>query len=126
VVGAPECANVPLARFAKYLKFSGRGYGPKRAFIGGNMKLMKKLVWMVPTAALCWMQPSDADACGGCFVPPEENTQVTGHRMLLSVGMAQTTLYDQIEYTGDPSEFAWVLPIKGQATLGVSSDPPSD
>ena len=25
--------------------------------------------------------PTDAHACGGCFVPPEENTQVTGHRM---------------------------------------------
>jgi hypothetical protein len=86
------------------------------------MSWFKKLVWMVPTVALCSFQAGDADACGGCFVPPEENTQVTGHRMLLSVGMTQTTLYDQIEYDGDPAEFAWVLPIKGQAGLGVSSD----
>jgi hypothetical protein len=71
-------------------------------------------------APLLWSSP--ADACGGCFVPPEESTQVTGHRMILAVGKDQTTLYDQIEYAGDPAEFAWVLPIKGQVTLGVSSD----
>src|SRR6185369_10289566 len=34
----------------------------------------------------------------------------------------QTTLYDQITYSGDPSSFAWVLPIKGVATVGLSSD----
>jgi hypothetical protein len=71
--------------------------------------------------ALAW-SPAPTEACGGCFVPPDENTQVTGHRMILSVSAQQTTLYDQIEYVGDPAEFAWVLPIKGQVALGVSSD----
>ncbi len=73
-------------------------------------------------AAALMVVPSDAEACGGCFVPPEENTQVTGHRMILSVGMDQSTLYDQIEYAGNPEEFAWVLPTKGVVEVGVSSD----
>jgi MYXO-CTERM domain-containing protein len=63
-----------------------------------------------------------AEACGGCFVSQSENTQVTGHRMALSVSMDQTTLYDQITYTGAPESFAWILPIRGQVDVGLSSD----
>ena len=50
------------------------------------------------------MAAQDAEACGGCFAPPEENTVVTGHNMVLTIGKTQTTLYDQIEYVGDPAE----------------------
>ena len=32
----------------------------------------------------------EAKACGGCFVPPDENTLVTGHRMVLSISQKQT------------------------------------
>ena len=63
-----------------------------------------------------------ASACGGCFVPPEDNTVVTDHRMILSVGNGESTLYDQIRYQGLPQEFAWVLPISGEATVGLSAD----
>ncbi len=73
-------------------------------------------------AAALTIQPSVAEACGGCFVPPEENTQVTGHRMIMSIGMSQSTLYDQIVYTGAPEAFAWVLPIRGKVDVGLSSD----
>jgi hypothetical protein len=87
------------------------------------MTLWKEMMVAAPVAAaLTFGWAPRADACGGCFVPPEESTVVTGHRMILSVGMDQSTLYDQIEYTGDPAEFAWVLPIKGQVDIGVSSD----
>lgn len=64
----------------------------------------------------------DAMPCGGCFVPPVESTQVTGHRMLLSLSQQSTTLVDQIEYSGDPASFAWVLPIRAPVQVGVSSD----
>lgn len=63
-----------------------------------------------------------ASACGGCFVPPEDATVVTDHRMILSVGQGESTLYDQIRYKGLPSEFAWVLPIAGDAKVGLSAD----
>lgn len=65
---------------------------------------------------------SSAEACGGCFVPPENNTVVTDHRMILSVGQGQSTLYDQIRYQGSPASFAWVLPIAGEAQVGLSAD----
>lgn len=65
---------------------------------------------------------NDARACGGCFTGQTESTQVTGHRMALSVSTVQTTLWDQISYDGDPAEFAWVLPIRGEVEIGLSSD----
>jgi len=66
---------------------------------------------------------SDAHACGGCFhVPTDTPTVVTDHRMILSASKGQTTLYDQIRYQGEPSSFAWVLPIVGQVDVGLSSD----
>ena len=64
----------------------------------------------------------DASACGGCFNPPENPTVVTDHRMILSVSQSQSTLYDQIRYSGSPASFAWVLPISGEITVGPSAD----
>ncbi len=65
----------------------------------------------------------DASACGGCFPPPgEQNSVVTDHRMLLTVSKTQSTLYDQIQYSGNPKEFAWVLPIAGTVEVGLSAD----
>ncbi len=64
-----------------------------------------------------------ASACGGCFHPPTQTvTDITDERMLLSVSATQSTLYDQLEYSGSPSSFAWVLPIHGTVTVGLSAD----
>jgi hypothetical protein len=75
-------------------------------------------------SALVLASPHDAAACGGCFHSPvpTDATQVTYHRMILSVSQQQSTLYDEIKYMGTPSSFAWVLPIKGMVTVGLSSD----
>jgi hypothetical protein len=65
----------------------------------------------------------EAAACGGCFQPPTQvASDITDERMLLSVSTKQTTLYDQIRYSGSPSSFAWVLPIKGTIDVGLSAD----
>jgi hypothetical protein len=69
----------------------------------------------------------DAQACGGCFAPPENPTVVTDHRMIFTISPAQSTLYDQIKYQGDPASFAWVLPYigdptKGEIVVGISAD----
>jgi hypothetical protein len=65
----------------------------------------------------------EASACGGCFHPPSQTvTDITDEKMLLVVSGTQTTLYDQIEYSGSPSNFAWVLPIHGTVTVGLSAD----
>jgi hypothetical protein len=65
----------------------------------------------------------EASACGGCFHPPTQvASDITDERMLLSVSQQQTTLYDQIRYSGSPSSFAWVLPIHGTVDVGLSAD----
>jgi MYXO-CTERM domain-containing protein len=57
-----------------------------------------------------------AHACGGCFAPKQTVTVVNAHRMVLSVSQAQTVLWDQFNYSGNPSDFAWVLPVHAAST----------
>ena len=74
-------------------------------------------------SAVSFAGQRQASACGGCFHPPTQTvTDITDERMLLSVSATQSTLYDQIEYSGTPSSFAWVLPIHGTVTVGLSAD----
>jgi hypothetical protein len=82
--------------------------------------MMKKLACAVTLACAVLAHKGDASACGGCFVPPTENTVVTGHRMALSISMTQTVLWDQIAYTGNPADFSWVLPVKPGARLELA------
>jgi hypothetical protein len=75
------------------------------------------------TSALAVFAERDAAACGGCFHPPTQSvTDITDERMLLAASTTQSTLYDQIEYTGNPTSFAWVLPIHGTVDVGLSAD----
>jgi MYXO-CTERM domain-containing protein len=87
--------------------------------------MKRKNLWFLPVSvalAASFAAPHDASACGGCFVQQSESTQVSGHRMILSVYPEATSLWDQITYTGAPESFAWVLPIKGTVEVGLSSD----
>jgi hypothetical protein len=69
----------------------------------------------------------DARACGGCFHPPPspqevETSLVTDHRMAFALSPAQTVLWDQIRYSGNPKDFAWVLPVRPGARIELSHD----
>ncbi|MGZ3419573.1 MAG: DUF2330 domain-containing protein [Polyangiales bacterium] len=70
----------------------------------------------------CLFVAERAEACGGCFAPPGPSTQVTAHRMAFAVSSKRTVLWDQIQYVGAPTDFGWVLPIRGKVDVGVSSD----
>jgi hypothetical protein len=72
-------------------------------------------------AAPAFLMAGDALACGGCFAPAEPPTVVSGHRMVMSVSPTQSVLWDQIQYAGDPAEFAWVLPVKPGARVEAST-----
>jgi hypothetical protein len=64
-----------------------------------------------------------AEACGGCFQPPSQSGDViTDEKMIFRVTPQATTLFDEIEYAGNPASFGWVLPIRGPVTVGLSSD----
>jgi uncharacterized protein DUF2330 len=77
----------------------------------------------VASLGLAFAPERDAAACGGCFHPPTQTvSDITDERMLFSVSTQQTTLYDQLRYTGNPTSFAWVLPIRGTVQVGLSAD----
>lgn len=86
------------------------------------VRAMRALLSIGVLTVASLFSPRDAQACGGCFAPPESVTVVTDHRMILSISKTQTTLYDQIRYQGDPEKFAWVLPIAGTVEVGLSAD----
>jgi hypothetical protein len=89
-------------------------------------KLVIGAIGMAAALTSTYAIERDASACGGCFGPPPSPTEtpqvVTDHRMILTVAKDQSTLYDQIKYSGNPSSFAWVLPISGTVEVGLSSD----
>jgi hypothetical protein len=74
--------------------------------------------------ASSWLACRPARACGGCFSPPTptQTTVVTGHRMAFSISPVQSVLWDQIEYAGSPTDFAWVLPVRAGAKIELSHD----
>lgn len=74
-------------------------------------RLTFALVSFLTAAAVVTLSEDTAHACGGCFVPPTEVTAVDSHRMVIALGMDQTILWDQIIYSGNPSDFVWVLPV---------------
>lgn len=66
---------------------------------------------------------SEARPAAACavFTPPVAPI-VTDHRMIVSVGRDESTLYDEVRYQGSPESFAWVLPISGEAKVGLSAE----
>lgn len=83
----------------------------------------------VVVAALLAGGEREARACGGCFhgeptpqKPLTESSVVSDHRMVFALAPQQTVLWDQIRYSGNPSEFAWVLPVRPGTTVELSHD----
>jgi hypothetical protein len=79
----------------------------------------------VSTLALAGLlSPAPTEACGACFhlESQVESTVVTGHRMAFALSKTHSVLWDQIEYSGSPESFAWVLPVKKGARVEVSND----
>jgi len=66
--------------------------------------------------------PSDAAACGGCFAPVGSVSVVNAHRMALLSAPTGSVLWDQIQYTGSPEDFVWVLPVAGTPTVEVADN----
>jgi hypothetical protein len=83
----------------------------------------------IVTCAVLASGEREAQACGGCFHPEStpqkpltESTVVSDHRMVFALSSKQTILWDQIKYSGNPSEFAWVLPVRQGTTIDLSHD----
>lgn len=88
------------------------------------MKLFAPLSLTIASCVAILSHSNDALACGGCFHGVNEATPsvVTAHRMALSISPSRTVLWDQVEYAGDPKEFAWVLPVGDGAFVEEAED----
>jgi len=64
----------------------------------------------------------NATACGACFAAQSESTVVNDHRMALMLSKDHTILWDQISYSGNPKEFAYVIPAKPGTRLEPSTE----
>src|SRR5688572_11699649 len=67
-------------------------------------------------------RPREAEACGACYSGASESTVVNDHNMALAISKQQTILWDQIQYQGNPREFAYVIPAKPGTRLEPSND----
>src|SRR5690349_16578957 len=66
--------------------------------------------------------PDRAHACGGCFAPVGSPAVVTRHQMAVAISPLETTLWDQIEYAGNPEDFVWVLPVRGGVPVELAEN----
>lgn len=84
------------------------------------------LLGALALAAASVLVPSPANACGGgSFYAVDggsEKAVTTGHRVVISLSKTQTILWDQIDFTGAPEDFAWVYPIQPGARLELAND----
>jgi hypothetical protein len=58
------------------------------------------------------LAPGDAEACG-CFAPPDPSVPLVqaGERILFSQQDGEVIAHIQIQYSGKPGEFGWLLPL---------------
>ncbi|HTM19121.1 MAG TPA: DUF2330 domain-containing protein [Kofleriaceae bacterium] len=77
----------------------------------------------LPAALVLGAAPRSARACGGCFAPTDTVTSVEAHRMVIALSTEQTILWDQIRYSGNPSDFVWVLPAPTPEVTVEVADP---
>ena len=82
---------------------------------------MRRLVCLLSASFIASVAvPSSAHACGGCFQPPDVVSSVTDHRMVIALSNDQSTLWDQIQYNGNPRDFVWVLPTPEPAMVELA------
>src|SRR5690606_35146669 len=77
---------------------------------------------LIAAALALTLAPNAASACGGCFAPVGSPTVVTRHQMAVSISATETTLWDQIEYAGNPEDFVWVLPVRGGVPVELADN----
>ena len=67
----------------------------------------------------------DAEACGGTFCdtgPVAMPVDQTGENILFVMDGDRVEAHVQIQYTGDPERFAWVVPMESVPEVSVGSD----
>ncbi len=65
----------------------------------------------------------DAMACG-CFTPPDPSVPIVqaGERIVFAMKDGTVTAHIQIQYSGNASDFGWLLPLPSLPTLTLGTD----
>jgi MYXO-CTERM domain-containing protein len=75
------------------------------------------------TGATSLIAPPRASACGGFFCDNSQPVNQAAERIIFSHDAeGNVTAVIQIQYSGPAEDFAWVLPVAGSPTVGVSSN----
>jgi hypothetical protein len=86
---------------------------------------MKAIVWGSATVALALsaLTPNLANACG-CFAAPSPTEQMVqaGERIVFEHRDGKVIAHIQIQYQGDASEFAWLVPVGAVPNLRLGTE----
>lgn len=109
------------------LGFARKPKGALDSGHGNAIRLAQPRPWSVAFVAaigavLLAGHENEAAACGACYANQSESTIVSDHRMALKLSQNVTVLWDQIAYSGNPTEFAYVIPARPGTRLEVSND----
>jgi len=85
-------------------------------------RVASALLALFVLTAIPFAAPRIASACGGCFAPTGTPNIVTAHRMAVSLSASETTLWDQIQYAGQPEDFVWVLPVSAGVEVELADN----
>lgn len=92
-------------------------FSRKRTLTALSSLFMASAVWLAV--------PSTTEACGGTFCdagPTVMPVDQTGENVMFVVADGQVEAHIQIQYTGDPERFAWIVPVMAEPTVEVGSD----
>ncbi|MEM6992533.1 MAG: DUF2330 domain-containing protein, partial [Myxococcota bacterium] len=87
---------------------------------------MKTSLLLATAAAVAALAvPSEARACGGTFCdtgPAAMPVDQKGENVLFVVEDGMVEAHVQIQYTGNPEQFAWIVPVMAAPEIEVGSD----
>ena len=92
------------------------------------MSVLSRALPLFVAASFVAAAPQPASACGGTFCDGVVATQSmpvdqTGENILFVLGDGFVEAHIQIQYTGDPEKFAWIVPVLVEPDVEIGSDP---
>ena len=90
--------------------------------------LRGSLVFTVSMGLILGFSPPEARACGGTFCDqpapgqPAMPVDQSGENILFVMAQGQVEAHIQIQYTGEPERFAWLIPVPKEPELFVGSE----
>jgi hypothetical protein len=89
------------------------------------MKTWISLTCAAAAALVTYATPTPAKACGGTFCdagPQSMPVDQTGENILFVIEEGTVEAHIQIQYDGDPEQFAWIVPVMAMPEVTVGSD----